>query len=549
MRKRNRCGRAFVTRGGFALGFALAAFGAGAATGGWSNTASRAYPLANAVAVGVLPENQPLRIVLGLKLQNEGALDDFLARSRTPVTRDYGRSLSGAEFVAAYAPSLRQVQAVTDYLRRAGFSDIVVAPNRLLVSATAPAASVEAAFATQLMRFEYQGRTVYANTLDAKVPAALGGLVQAVLGLQNAEHPQPLLELPSAATPAATTAGHNPVAFAAIYDATSVAPGAGTDLGIVTDGDLTQTVADFQAFENQNGLSVPLHFVPAEVNGSDTSGTLEWDLDSQSAAGIAGGLRSITFYNAASLSDADLAMAYNDAVVANAVKAINVSLGICEKSEHTSGGMAVDDAIFKQAAAQGQTFFVSSGDGGSHTGCSGHGGLTVQVSYPASSPYVVAVGGTTLSTNGNAYAGETAWSGSGGGVSKYEPAPSWQQALTGSAARLVPDVAMDADPNSGALVINGGGTTQVGGTSLAAPLAAGTWTRAQSAHGNALGFAAPLIYAANGATPTPYHDVTSGSNAGLLGGLLGGCCSAGPGYDEVTGLGSFDIANFNAAVP
>ena len=93
------------------------------------------------------------------------------------------------------------------------------------------------------------------------------------------------------------------------------------------------------------------------------------------------------------------------------------------------------------------------------------------------------------------------------------------------------------------MIVNGA-SSQIGGTSLAAPLSTGTWARVQSSHGNSLGFAAPLLYAAAGKTPTPYHDVTSGNN-GLP--LLGGY-SAKAGFDETTGWGTFDIASFNTVV-
>ena len=533
----------------------------------WHGTASHAQALENATQLGALPDTAPLRIAVSLKLQNQPALDSFLHNSRTLLSRDYGRSLSAEEFAAAYAPSSRQVQAVTDYLRRAGFSNITVAPNNLLVTAEGRRSLVEAAFSTRIMQFKYDNRVVYANTRDALVPDAIADVVLAVTGLQNANTARPLIQYAGAgakadansnAVPLAGTAtGHVPVQFAAIYDAGAIT-GSNTNIGIISDGNLTQTLADLRAYESQNNLTqVPVTFVPSEVNGTDTSGTIEWDLDSQSSTSIAGTVKNLYFYNAASLNDADLETAYNRAVTDNLVKAVNVSLGICESSEKTSGAMAATDQIFKQAVAQGITFFVSSGDGGAYTGCSGQQGINTAVSYPASSPYVVAVGGTTLNTNSDgSYAGETTWAGGGGGKSVDETAPSWQQSLTHSTARGVPDVAMDADPNSGALIINSGSSTQVGGTSLAAPLSTGTWARVESAHGNTLGFAAPLIYAAAASTPAAFHDVTAGCNSGsnallsLLSTLLGqkNYCAA-AGYDYTTGLGTFDISKFNAAVP
>ncbi|WP_211254959.1 S53 family peptidase [Nevskia soli] len=558
--EKNKASKARATIG---AAIALAALSLSAtAQAAWHPTASHAQALENATQLGALPDTAPLRIAVSLKLQNQAALTSFLQSTHTLLSRDYGRTLTPEEFNAAYAPSARQVQAVTDYLTRAGFSNIVVAPNNLLVTAEAKRSLVETAFSTRIMQFKYADRVVYANTRDALVPDALDGLVLAITGLQNANTAHPLIQHLDASTKAkalplaGTATGHVPVQFPAIYDAGSTPAGTATNIGIIAEGNLTQVLTDLRTYEAQNGLAqVPVTFVPSEVNGTDTSGLDEWDLDSQSSTSIAGGVQNLYFYNAASLNDSDLEVAYNRAVTDNKVKAVNVSLGICESSEKSSGAMAATDQIFQQAVALGITFFVSTGDGGAYTGCSSQEGIPTAVSYPASSPYVVAVGGTTVTTNTNgSYAGETTWAGGGGGVSVDETAPSWQQAITHSTARGLPDVSMDADPNSGAVIIVSGSSLQVGGTSLAAPLSTGTWARVESAHGNSLAFAAPIIYAA-ASTPGAFHDVTSGCNSGsglqaLLSALLGQkdyCAAAG--YDNATGLGTFDIARFNAAVP
>jgi len=545
------------------LGVGLAALSLSVtAQAAWHGTASHAQVLENATQLGALPDTETLRIAVTLKLQNKPALDSFLQGTHSLVSRDYGRSLSSSEFAASYAPSSRQVQAVTDYLSRAGFSNIKVAANNLLVTAEGKRSLVESAFNTKIMQFKILDQVVHANTQDVLVPDALDGIVLAVTGLQNANTAHPLIQHAGAADAAKSTARplagtaapHVPIQFPAIYDAGSTAKGTSTNIGIIASGDLTQVLADLRTYETQNGLAQQnVIFVPGITNGTDTSGLDEWDLDSQSSTSISGGVQNLYFYNAASLDDADLEVAYNLAVSGNVVKAVNVSLGGCEKSENTSGAMAATDTIFEAAQALGITFFISSGDGGAYTGCSAQEGVTTSVSYPAGSPYVVAVGGTTLDTNTDgSYAGETTWDGSGGGISKYETAQPWQKALTGNASRTVPDIAMDADPNSGATIIVSGSAETVGGTSLAAPLSTGTWARVESAHGNSLTFAAPIIYAA----ASTFHDVTSGCNTGsnaldaLLSKLLlqkDYCAAAG--YDETTGLGSFDIAKFSAAVP
>jgi subtilase family serine protease len=144
------------------------------------------------------------------------------------------------------------------------------------------------------------------------------------------------------------------------------------------------------------------------------------------------------------------------------------------------------------------------------------------------------VGGTTLYTDANGnYGGEVVWSATGGSPSLIEAKPAWQNGVVMGNFRGVPDVAFDADPNSGAIIVVNGGNQQVGGTSLASPIFVGSWARIQSANNARLGFPATWIYS-HGAQNTPaFQDVTSGSN---------GDYSAAVGWDYTTGFGSFNVA-------
>jgi hypothetical protein len=182
-------------------------------------------------------------------------------------------------------------------------------------------------------------------------------------------------------------------------------------------------------------------------------------------------------------------------------------------------------------ASNGVTYVASAGDTGS------------VVEWPAVSPNVVGVGGTSLSvdTSGN-YLGETAWSGSGGGVSAYESKPSYQSSVTQSATqRSSPDVAYNADPNTGVAVYDsygfGGGWGQYGGTSVGAPQWAGLFALANQSRTTNLSSSGAL--AALYSNPTAFNDVTSGSS---------GTFSAGPGFDLVTGLGTPQVANLKTAL-
>ena len=164
------------------------------------------------------------------------------------------------------------------------------------------------------------------------------------------------------------------------------------------------------------------------------------------------------------------------------------------------------------------------------TASSGDSGYGVQ--YPAASPFVTAVGGTSLSAAQTTRGwSEVAWSGAGSGCSAYEAKPAWQHDA-GCAGRAVADVSADADPNTGASVydtLNQGGWLVFGGTSVASPIIASTYALAGNAPSAGLGF--PYSHASD------LFDVTSGSNGNCSGLYL---CTAGPGYDGPTGLGTPD---------
>jgi subtilase family serine protease len=323
-------------------------------------------------------------------------------------------------------------------------------------------------------------------------------------------------------------------------------------------------VHDLYLYEHLYKLpAVPVTIVNAGIPSPDTSGADEWDLDSQSSTGIADMPKALYFYVATSLTDSDIGLAINKAVSQNVVKAFNMSFGECEYYPYLDGAMLLDDEMFGEAALQGMTPFASSDDQGSACPSVAPNGVTLggppDTAYPASSPYVIAVGGTNLFTNANyTFDWETGATFSGGGPSYFETAPFWQS-YTGSGTvpivpsaedglRGVPDVSMCAGGVGLAIcsanVYVAGATELVGGTSLASPLAMGAWARIEGAHSNKLGFAGPLIYQLANGAPTltsPYfNDVILGGN---------GLFTALPGYDYVTGLGSWDISVINKEIP
>lgn len=535
----------------------LAAFATTAHAETWAPTATKATAVASTARTAVthistMQAGALTHVVVALKLRNKAQLDQLTADLMSGRSH---KTLSSEDFLRLYAPTKEQVQAVVNHLTKSGFTNITVSANNLLISANGSAGSVKTAFNTELHTYSVNGRSAYANVSDAAVPQSLGDVVLAVHGLQTVHLHHTMLKKLDAGTAARTMSavGHNPTDFPTIYNATSLPSATNATIGIITQGDMSQTIADLNTFTSNSGYpQTSVSTVVINGASSDTSGVDEWNMDTQSSLAAAGGtIKQMILYTANTLSDADLTSAYNRVVSDNKAQAINVSLGECETDAQSSGITASNDQIFQSAVAQGQTFSVSSGDSGAYE-CDTS---TTAQSYPAVSPYVMALGGTLVNTgSGNAWSSETVWAcsdwqscqqsangGAGGGPSLTEAAPSWQVSagvLGSSTKRGVPDISLDADPSSGALVILNGSTEQIGGTSLAAPLFTGFWARVQSANSNGLAFPASAIYQKAAANPSMFHDVTSGSQG----------YSAKAGWDYASGYGSLNVANFASVI-
>jgi len=527
-------------------GAAVAALPASAATPTWARTTTHALRLTkNTTRLGAASPSRELSLTIGLAPRNYAGLRTLITRQNTRGSGVYHQYLRRGEFAARFGASQAAASSVAGYLRAQGMRDVSVSSNRLQVTATATVAQAQRAFHTDVASFRQHGRSFLANTSAAMVPPALAGTVTSVLGLSTLG----FHHTASAGLPKLT--GYYPNEFVKTYDAGSTSAGAGTSLAVIAEGDLTQTVSDLRTAETKQNLpQIPVSLVYAGAKSTDTSGTDEWDLDTQTSTGVAPAADQLYVYVASSLSDADLSKAINTWVTADVAKSASASLGECDLLPALDGSMATDDAILAQAAAQGQTFFASTGDTGGSCAVAGTNGVPgsgpVDTEYPASSPYTVGVGGTTLDTDdSDNYGNEIAWYAGGGGISPVETAPSWQSAAVPSSAagfRGLPDVALDADPNTGALIYVDGQPEQIGGTSLSSPLAMGLWTRIQASHSNSLGFAAPLLYKLYQAPPatTPgFHDVEVGTNVPYV---------ATPGWDYTTGLGSFDVNALSKAL-
>src|SRR6202451_1879113 len=475
-----------------------ASFAAAAHAQTWVSTATKALPLANVTELGALSPTTSLHIVVGMKMRNAAQVQPTLKRMLTPGDPLYGTSFTVSQFVDQFGPTAAQVEAVQNYLSGYGFKNLAVSDDRLLIQADATASQVESAFNTALVSFSQKGKTIFANTMDAQVPASLSSTVLAVLGLNNIsglhsdlmKYTDPCPP-PACPAPDPSNEAYGAQQYQIAYDAAE--PGAtptatnlkqklsdacNTAIGIIAEGDLgkvsakspngpgnpasssTGVIHDLYLYEQLYKLPpVPVTIVNAGIPSPDVSGIDEWDLDSQTSTGIAQMVKALYFYVATSLTDSDIGLAINKVVTQNKVKAFNMSFGECEIFPYLDGAMVLDDEMFGEAALLGMTPFASADDNGSACPVVPTNGVPLSgpptVSYPASSPYVIAVGGTNLVTNTNfTYDEETAWEGGGGGVSTFETSPFWQ-GYTGSGTvpivpsseagdRGVPDVAMCA---------------------------------------------------------------------------------------------------------
>jgi kumamolisin len=432
---------------------------------------------------------------------------------------------------------------VTKQLASAGLHVTEVSANRQEVDATGSAAQIRTAFGTTIGSYYDAGqhRAFYANKTAPSLPTSVATVVQGIAGLDDHYLPHHTAAAP--AKPAATAGGYGPSDLRGAYDVPSGADGSGVTVALwefdaFPAGDIT-------AYDQQYGLSSPAPTVVSVDGGqaSPAGGEDEVDLDIETIQAMAPAANQIV-YEAPEPGNDNTSFQKEEVDEANQIVSddkasiVSMSWGLCESQRDPSVMQSADNA-FAQGAAEGIGWFAASGDSGSDDCGDGSTG----VDFPASDPNITGVGGTSLTVNNGSYGGESAWNGSGGGTSTVFPNPSYQTGVGGK--RTVPDVSADADPNTGVASYSDGQWGVVGGTSLAAPLwasfAALYDQQAASAGKPALGPANTALYqvAAGSSYGSAFHDVTSGSN---------GAFTAGTGYDQVTGLGSYDFGNLTKAL-
>jgi subtilase family serine protease len=554
-------------------------------------------------------------------------LDQFLVSVQDRRSASYHKFLTPEQYAARFGVNDADVAKVTAWLESNGFTNLQVARSKTWISFNGSAGQAAEAFHTSIHKYTLNGVPHFANASDPQLPKALDGMVTAVAGLHNFRMKSHIHMRPHFTSSQTGNTFLTPGDWATIYDvkplygagfdgsplSTAGTACGGSPCSIVVVGQSDVRATDLAAFRSAAGLAaktvtvvvVPGDRDPGIVNSPTDDDEGESDLDLEWSNGIAKN-GNILFVTADATIDNGVEDSIKYAIDNNVAPILSTSYGLCEPEE-TAADMLSQTSLFQQANAQGMTIVSASGDAGAadcDTGYPAQDGLAVD--FPASSPYVTGVGGTTLTvanTTAGGYWGaatsstvdnissalqyipEIVWNdtaadvaaganelaASGGGASSVYAKPSWQvgTGVPSDGFRDVPDIALAASPNQDGLLICGDGwctngfrdgpittgTLDVtGGTSAGAPTFAGVLAMLVQKTGSPLGNINQNLYTVAGAVSNAFHDITSGNNIVPCATPTStvpspGCTtgsygySAGTGYDQATGWGSIDAYN------
>jgi kumamolisin len=477
-----------------------------------------------------------------------GAGDEFRARVAELASGGAGRPcLTREEFAQRHGADPADLAAVRAFAVSCGLTVTQEHAARRTVVLSGTVAQFNAAFQVQLQQMQHDTCSYRGRTGGITLPTALDGVVEAVLGLDSRPQASAHFRMRPAASGATS---FTPPQVASLYGFPS-ATGSGQCVALIELGGGFRP-ADLDTYFK--GLSVASPTVTAvsvdhaqnapsgDANGPDG----EVMLDIEVVGSIAPQAKIAVYF--APNTDAGFLDAITTAIhdTTNKPSVISISWGGPESS-WTAQAMTAMDQAFQAAATLGITVCIASGDNGSSDGVTDGAD---HVDFPASSSFALACGGTSLQASASAINAETVWNGganggaSGGGISGFFAKPTWQASLKavdaqGKAVALtqrgVPDVAGNADPQTGYVVRVDGTASVIGGTSAVAPLWAALIARVNQLSGKPAGFLNPHLYQ----NPKALRDITSGNN---------GDFAAAPGWDACTGLGSPNGAALRAVI-
>ena len=475
--------------------------------------------------LSALPAGTQLSLAIGLPLRNQDELDSLLVQLSDPESPNFRHYLTPEQFAAEFGPTEQDYQALIQFVQEKGLVVTGTHPNRVLLDVSGAVPDIENAFHVKMMSYQHPVRGKFFAP-DREPSLDLDVQVLHVSGLDNFVVPKPMglkTALINEATPFVTGSGPDGLFigkdFRAAYAPSVTLTGSGQVVGLLEydgfyAGDVTKNAA-------AAGLTAPTTqtVLLDGFNGAPGDANIEVILDIMMASYMAPGLTKIMVYEG-----------YYPDDILNKMATDNLAQQLS-----SSWGFGIDsttEQIYKEYIAQGQSMMQASGDDGAYM----NGVMT-----PSDDPNLTVVGGTSLTTSGagGPWSAESAWSGSGGGISTTYAIPSYQQSTNMAAShgstkmRNLPDVALTADVQLYLICDNGMGI-EVGGTSAAAPLWAGFVALANqqaAANGKArVGFLNPLVYTIGNSSnyASDFHDITQGNNG----------YAAVTGYDLTTGWGS-----------
>jgi kumamolisin len=458
----------------------------------------------------------------------------FRLRNSARLTEDNAgrRPHNSAELDRDFLPLPQDYDRVAAWLAAHGFTIEQTHSSRLTLAASGTVAQLSALFSTHFHLTEVDGEGEPAADREPLIPAEIADVVFGIDGLQPQIKFHKTSRPTAARTPIAYTVPYMPAALLAAYAATGLGnDGDGTTTAIVIDS--FPNKADLTAYWAQSNVAQTIaNLTEIKVRGGSLPAPSgEETIDTEIAGGMAPRSK-LRVYASVKLSSPALTDALQrvagDMRAGISITQVSISLAACETSVSATA-KTTEDNLFAVITSLGASVFVASGDQGSH-GCAPGNTHNIPMFF-GTSPNVTAVGGTTLTlSSGGGVSSETAWSGSTGGISRFFAKPSYQLGLS-YAKRAVPDIAVDANLTTGAFTIFKGQITSYGGTSIAAPMAAGLMARINGARMAAgkrpLGLLNSRIYTLIGSGV--FRDITSGGNGGY---------NAATGYDLVTGIGA-----------
>ena len=500
----------------------------------------------------------PVDLDFVLPLRNKAVLDALIKHIYDPQDALYKQYLTSEQFAQQFGPTQSDYDAVVQYAESVGLTVVGGSQSRTLIHVRGTTDNVESALGIRFNRYLMPDQRVgYAAQGIPSVPKEIADRITGIAGLNDLasrhHHHVKLNPFTQSLRAITSHAGSGPTGGLApsdvrtAYDVPTTVHGEGQSVALYElEG---YNTSDITTYTNQFKLPAA-HLTNVPVDGfdgtvQDTGAEAEVVLDIDMVLIMAPKIGTIYVYEALN-TGATALDEWQKIADDNITKVVSTSWGLPESILGSTEAHA-ENTIFSQMAAQGQTIYDASGDDGAFDDRTNK--ATLVVDDPAGQPFITGVGGTTLSTDATfGYKSETTWTGSGGGKSIIWDKPSYQTGFSGfspaTTVREVPDVAFNADPNTGydIYVADDGGWLPVGGTSAAAPLWAGFTALVNQtlAVGGLppVGFVNPALYNIAGGSnyATAFHDITTGTNNGPN---TSGGYNAAKGYDVATGLGTF----------